>query len=238
MKASFRDPEGSTLLIDDKVFRFVLSKGMDDFSSTIHSCSLKKMIQEKKFISFSVLEKDMLQGLLKNPKFESHYFRYSPSLVVEHPKIDFPSYPYEWAPEMLHQAALLTIDLAEQLFQEGLGIKDASPYNILFEGPNPIFIDFSSVEKRSKESPLWLPYAQFIHTFLFPLLLHNKRKMTLKQIFLSNREGISLKEMYDFLGFFSVFTQKASSLVFFPYWCSRLIKLKSLYQPRKTSPLL
>jgi hypothetical protein len=37
--------------------------------------------------------------------------------------------------------ALLTLDLALDLLPEALGLKDATPYNVLFRGPHPVFVD-------------------------------------------------------------------------------------------------
>lgn len=39
----------------------------------------------------------------------------------------FPSFPYEWTPDMLAAAARLTLDLAEGLLAEGIGLKDGTP---------------------------------------------------------------------------------------------------------------
>ena len=54
--------------------------------------------------------------------------------VWEHERIPFPSFPYEWPPEMLEAAGSLTLDLAEAALEEGFGLKDATPYNVLFRG--------------------------------------------------------------------------------------------------------
>ena len=54
--------------------------------------------------------------------------------LYEHERVPFPSYPYEWPAEMLHAAGLLTLDLALKALDEGYGLKDATPYNVLFRG--------------------------------------------------------------------------------------------------------
>src|SRR5581483_12398563 len=50
--------------------------------------------------------------------------------LYEHERVLFPSYPYEWAPEMLQAAGFLTLDLALATLEEGFGLKDATPYNV------------------------------------------------------------------------------------------------------------
>ena len=94
--------------------------------------------------------------------------------VVGHERLAFPSYPYEWPAEMLHASGLLTLDLALAAFDEGLGLKDATPWNVLFRGPTPVFVDWLSVERRDAHDPTWLPYAQFVRTFLLPLVAHRE----------------------------------------------------------------
>ncbi|GEM_PF-785907 len=66
-------------------------------------------------------------------------------LILEHERIAFISYPHEWSPTMLQDAAILHVDLFMKLAPLGLTIKDWHPYNILFKGPCPIFVDFASL---------------------------------------------------------------------------------------------
>jgi hypothetical protein len=69
--------------------------------------------------------------------------------VLEHERIAFQSFPYEWPPEMLHAAGALTLDLAESALTEGFGLKDATPYNILFRATKPVFVDLLSFENET-----------------------------------------------------------------------------------------
>jgi hypothetical protein len=89
--------------------------------------------------------------------------------LLEHERIVFPSYPWEWTPGQWVQAASLTLDLCEEALDDGLILKDATPLNILFSGPRPVFVDVLSFERRDPHSPLWIAYAQFVRTFLLPL---------------------------------------------------------------------
>jgi len=79
------------------------------------------------------------------------------SLVLEHQRADFPSFPYEWPAEMLHAAGTLTVELARAYLDEGIGLKDATPYNVLFDGPCPLVVDVLSFEERD---PLELTWGQ------------------------------------------------------------------------------
>ena len=91
------------------------------------------------------------------------------SLVLQHEKIPFPSYPWEWSPRQWISAATLTLDLCEAAIHSDFILKDATPLNILFSGPDPVFVDVLSFERRDQNRPLWNAYAQFARTFLLPL---------------------------------------------------------------------
>lgn len=88
---------------------------------------------------------------------------------LEHERIAFPTYPWEWTPSQWFEAASLTLDLCEEAVDEGYILKDATPLNILFSGSRAIFVDVLSFERRNPRSPLWIAYAQFARTFLLPL---------------------------------------------------------------------
>src|SRR5256885_2384264 len=120
--------------------------------------------------------------------------------VFEHERAPFPSFPYEWSDEMLHAAALLTLDLAEATLGDGFCLKDATPYNVLFWGPSPRFVDILSFEKRHPNDPTWLPYGQFVRTFLLPLVISKYFGISIRQVFLSHRDGLEPEEVYRLCG--------------------------------------
>jgi ribosomal protein L11 methylase PrmA len=91
--------------------------------------------------------------------------------AVEHPRLPLITYPYEWTFTMLKDAALLQLDLLRDALDEGLTIKDATPYNIQFQRGRPIFIDIGSFEPYD-DGDAWVGYRQFTRQFLFPLLMH------------------------------------------------------------------
>ncbi|WP_243317488.1 class I SAM-dependent methyltransferase [Geothrix paludis] len=119
-----------------------------------------------------------------------------------HPRIFFPSYAHEWSQGMLLCAARLTLELNERLLEVGWELKDASPSNVLFEGPRPIFVDHLSPTPRSAGQMGWVAYGQFIRTFLIPQILHRLNKTPLGWIYLSKRDGLSPEEAYSQLSVF------------------------------------
>lgn len=94
--------------------------------------------------------------------------------VLRHERIPFVSYPYEWTFGMLQDAALLQLELVRQALDEGLLLKDASPFNVQWRGSRPVFIDIPSFT-RARPGDLWAGYRQFCQAFLYPLLLQAYR---------------------------------------------------------------
>jgi SAM-dependent methyltransferase len=78
--------------------------------------------------------------LAENPHPELGY-----ETVLEHERVPFVSYPHEWPASMLRDAALFHIDLFQELGERGLTLKDWHPYNVLFDGAAPRFVDFTSI---------------------------------------------------------------------------------------------
>jgi SAM-dependent methyltransferase len=91
--------------------------------------------------------------------------------VLRHRRVPVVSYCYEWVPGMLKQAALVTLELCIRLAGKGLTLQDGHPWNVLFDGTKPIYIDAGSIVP-AREDILWAPYQQFCNFFLFPLYLY------------------------------------------------------------------
>lgn len=89
---------------------------------------------------------------------------------LQHERIPFVSYPYEWTWGMLRDAALSQLDLLREAFAEGFTLKDGTLYNTQWRGTSPVFIDTVSLERWTPGLP-WMGYRQFCQTGLFPLWL-------------------------------------------------------------------
>jgi len=109
--------------------------------------------------------------------------------VLEHERLPFISYPYEWSFEMLRDAALLQLDLVLAALDEGMGLKDASAYNLQWKGPAPVFVDIASFYKRHAREP-WVGYRQFCQMFLYPLLLQAYRDVPFQPWMRGNIDGM------------------------------------------------
>jgi len=153
MEISLRDPGGQTCLVDNRVLRVVNKKGLNDLAGFLCSSSSAWFVKSKQLVNSSFLSATATEEVLKYAEVRSIYSNLEGASIVEHERIPFPSFPYEWPPEMLYAAATLTLDFAETLTDEGLGLKDASPYNVLFRGSKPVFVDLLSFERRDPRDP-------------------------------------------------------------------------------------
>jgi SAM-dependent methyltransferase len=203
LRPTFRDPAGSVVIQPDRVLRLLNEQGASELDAFL----------ETRF------SKSFAGRLIETLPTDVH--------VVEHPRIWFPSYPYEWPAEMLHSAASLTLDLARAALAENWQLKDATPYNVLFDGPNPIFVDVCSFERRDPRRAVWHAYGQFARTFLNPLIAHRTLKLPTAPLFLLSRDGLESEELYRWT---PVLKRWLSSLLFsltLPAQLSRVRRSKS-----------
>jgi SAM-dependent methyltransferase len=150
--ATFRDPAGSLSIQGEQVLRTVNPRYAAESLRFLKSDLARRWMANGDLVASEVLSAEEDQPLL-----------------LEHPRVFFPSYPWEWTPAQWVAAGDLTLDLCTQLLRAGWILKDATPLNILFDGPRPVFVDVLSVERRDPRSPLWMAYGQFARTFLLPL---------------------------------------------------------------------
>ena len=101
------------------------------------------------------------------------------SMVVKHRQIPFTSYVGEWSASALKDAALLILDLEIELSQVGFSIHDVNPWNVMFDGTKPIFVDLGALMPLNNTSiwsginrhSLFPAYSQFCNLILYPLYL-------------------------------------------------------------------
>jgi len=215
---SFRDPAGRLVTLNNQVFRIIDDTAVADLKSFLESPIAGQYLDNGQIVSTRFLSEDESEKILSRDLKKSlpgESFN-----VVEHERIPFQSFPYEWPPEMLYQAGLLTIDLAEGLLSQSFGLKDATPYNVLYRGSSPVFVDLLSFERREPGDPTWLPMAQFERTFVLPLLVNKYFGLSLDSVFISNRDGIEPETAYRLCGALRRFMPPFLSLVSIPKWLS------------------
>lgn len=217
---SFRDPAGRLVTQNERIFRLVTLEGLIDLRAFMDSTTCSRFTEQGSIVHTEFLDKDSSERLVRNAEIRDPFCRQA-IRVVEHERIPFQSFPYEWPPEMLYRAASLTLDLAESLLNEGLGLKDATPYNILFRGASPVFVDILSFEKRDAFDPVWLAMAQFERTFLLPLLANKYLGISLEQLLTTRRDGLEPEDLYQACGPFQRLRPLFLNTVSIPTWLNR-----------------
>lgn len=126
--SSFRDPGGRLILLDDSALRIVYPESEATISTLLSSPQVLKLMQNGAVVATEPCNATLAASLLG----QSLTALRGPDGVsfLRHERIPFVSYPSEWPPEMLHAAACFTVETMELLLNEGIGLKDATPYNI------------------------------------------------------------------------------------------------------------
>ena len=107
--------------------------------------------------------------------------KFNSDFLLEHKKIPFISYPYEWSFEQLKDAALHHLDFNIFLLEKNFQLSDATAYNIQFIGNKPIFKLPSRLNDFVFREDLEIPHHYPVHFKLnnpifAPLLGEPKRK--------------------------------------------------------------
>ncbi|MCC2670215.1 MAG: Methyltransferase type 12 [Armatimonadetes bacterium] len=218
--SSFRDPGGRLLLHDDRVVRLVNPQGAAQLRAFLASAAWAELSRTRQLPATRVLDVLEQERLLRAEPVTRAAAGLEVELALEHERVPFPSYPYEWPAEMLRAAAELTLHLASRAAAEGLGLKDATPYNVLFDGPRPVFVDVLSVEQRRADDPLWLAQAQFLRAFVLPLLVERRFGIPCGELLLSRRDGIAPEAVYRMYGPLERLRPPVLGLVTLPVWLS------------------
>jgi SAM-dependent methyltransferase len=177
---TFRDPAGSLSFEDDLVIRRIDDSARAGVLDLLEAPFCRAMQERGDLIDATI--DDAGHGLR-----------------LLHPRISVATYPWEWTPSQWLAAAELTLDLCDQALTAGWILKDATPLNILFRGPRPIFVDILSFERRDPRSSIWLAYGQYVRTFLLPLLMNRMLSWPLA-LSLFPRDGYEPTDCYDALG--------------------------------------
>lgn len=170
-----RDPSGCVDLSGDKVLRSLYDVlPREDFLET--SCA-SELVASRALVAFQI-------G--------------SDRKEIYSEKVGFVTYPHEWCNEQLSDAAALTLTISEEALGAGFELKDASAWNVIFNGARPVFCDHLSFKKI--DSRQWWAFAQFVRHFVYPLVLARFRKLLVKDAFKLSRDGLSPELARDILG--------------------------------------
>lgn len=209
---SFRDPAGSVIRHRARILRAVQPEFVPQLESFLRTGVARQAVEAGRLVGTSRLSETESSGLAALAQ------ALCAEAIFEHERIPFVSYPYEWPAEMLHAAGALTLDLATDALEEGFGLKDATPYNVLFRNAAPVFVDLLSFERRNPRDAAWMAYAQFVRSFLLPLAAFKYFGVPPAEVLAAHRDGLDPETVYRWTGWFRRLTPPLLGLVSLPHW--------------------
>src|SRR6266540_2902705 len=183
--ASFRDPASTVAYLDGRVLRGLTKEGAEDFGALASAPFFEPAMTEGRLVRTTEVPLEDLPQSVRGDAWV---------LALEHERIPFVTYPYEWTFSMLKDAALVHLDLLLAALGADLTMKDGYAYNLAFVGARPVFIDVGSFERVRPGEP-WAGYRQFCQTMLYPLLLQAHKDIRFQPWLLGQVQGIQPQEL-------------------------------------------
>jgi ribosomal protein L11 methylase PrmA len=156
---SYRDPSGAIFDDGASIYRSITAEGIDAFEQVWAIGYFQTLVDQR-----------WLLPLERKDPASVGFAPEDARALLQHPRLSFVSYPYEWPFEALKAAALLHLDIQLDALERNVVLSDASAYNIQFRGWRPVFIDHLSF-RPYREGEIWAGHRQFLEQFLNPLLL-------------------------------------------------------------------
>lgn len=186
---SYRDPAGEVYYHQNRIIRAIKKNGKKRY----------EFLKEKNLIELSIKNNFLVDSKEINNKTENFEVE-DAEYYLEHKKIEYISYPYEWGFCQLKDAALHHLNFQIFLLKNDAVLIDASAYNIQFQNNKPIFIDLLSIDEY-KNGDYWIGYHQFLKEFLNPLLLSSIKDIPFNNWYKGNLNGIYTEELNSILSF-------------------------------------
>ena len=183
--SSFKDPDSQVFIKDGKIYRRINKSYLSDYEKLMNSGLYTRLQELSLLISHSEIER-------------------TDDYIIIEPKKVFISYPWEWCFSQIKDAALKTLEIQKIALEYDMTLKDANYFNIQFADNKPVLIDTASFESYKEGEP-WCAYRQFCENFLTVLTLMSMTDLRLKNLILSNIEGIPLDLASKLLPFKSRF---------------------------------
>jgi ribosomal protein L11 methylase PrmA len=183
---SFRDPGSRVFERDGRMFRAIWQRSASAYEQLRDSGLLTELIERGMLVPSREVD---VKTIAVDP---------APAYVLDHDKLPFISYPYEWPFALLKRAALFHLDLQLAAVERGFTLSDATAYNVQFVATKPVFIDHLSF-RPYVEGEVWAGHRQFCMQFLNPLILWSKKGISPAPWYRGSLEGISPEDLAQLL---------------------------------------
>lgn len=184
---SFRDPGSRVYVRGERILRAIMQANAPAYLAVRESGLFESLAAKRLLLPSHEVAADEKAGSIPEALH-----------TLEHPRIPFISYPYEWSFALHRAAALLHLDLHLEALKSGFTLSDATAYNVQFRGTEPVFIDHLSLRPYS-DGEIWVGHRQFCMQFLNPLLFWSHLRLPPNQWFRGSLEGIAPEEIAPLL---------------------------------------
>lgn len=164
-RTSVIDSVGKVFYEGERVFRKINSDKIGDV---------------EKMFSIGLIEELNSKGMI--PYTRRSYVFPMFEYVLEHQRIEDPSYIQEWSFEMIRAVALFLLDLEEVLLKYGYTLKDCHSYNVMFCKNQPTYVDIGSfipfTELGYATREYYANYDQIMEMFIYDSSIARERLMS------------------------------------------------------------
>jgi SAM-dependent methyltransferase len=188
---SFRDRSARVFYVDGTVCRGLDRSAWEEWQALVQTSFFQRSLADGRIVETEVADAAGRSDAVPSAEWSG---------VLRHRAIPFVTYPYEWSFGMLQDAALLQLELLAAALDEGMTLKDASPFNLQWRGSRPVFIDVASFVRYRAGEP-WTGYRQFCRLFLYPLLLHAHKQVPFQPWLRGRLDGIDADECRALMSF-------------------------------------
>lgn len=180
-EGSFRDPDSQVVHVGGRVLRRLSETGRNDWQALTRATFFERAVTGGRLV-------DTVEVAVGREGLGDGW-----AALVEHERIPFLTYPFEWTFGMLAAGAVLHLELLREALAEGMTTKDGNAYNVQWRGIEPVFIDISSFTPY--HGGPWAGYRQFCETFLNPLMLRSLVGVDFHPWLRGRLAGITVQQM-------------------------------------------
>lgn len=200
--ASYKDPSGFVFLANNIIYRQVNTVYASRYEHLMQSGLYEALTTKHWLIPHTELNENLTQS--------GNWYK-----TLRPEPIHFISYACEWSGAQLRDAGILTLLIMRKAMEQGMSLKDATPYNVQFHAGRPVFIDTLSFDFYDDSKP-WIAYRQFCESFLYPLLLERYTGTPVHHWLTMYPDGIPATVIARLLPFKSRFNAGVALHVFLP----------------------
>lgn len=175
---SCSDPIGSVITIrGGKAYRLINPSAQEHTKKLLKSGLITELIQANLFPNTKIADPETINQLQIKRDF---------CMVLEHDALP-QTRPSQWTPEMIASACKVILEVNTLANKYSYSLKDGHLWNVLFNGTNPVFVDFGSFMPLPSSRKMGFAGAQeFVSSSIVPLHLYENNESLIAHSFLSN----------------------------------------------------